>query len=44
MSLESMQESVEDAICRLLTTVSKSCLVTPEQMKQVGILIWLFPS
>ncbi|ODM98620.1 Programmed cell death protein 4 [Orchesella cincta] len=32
MALESMQESVEDAICRLLKSLFNSCLVTPDQM------------
>ncbi|CAL8103149.1 unnamed protein product [Orchesella dallaii] len=32
MALESMQESVEDSICRLLKSLFNSCLVTPDQM------------
>jgi len=34
MALESMQENVEDAICRLLHSLSNSCLVTPDQMQR----------
>jgi programmed cell death protein 4 len=34
MALESMQENVEDAICRLLHSLCNSCLVTPDQMQR----------
>lgn len=36
MALESMQESVEDSICRLLKSLFNSCLVTPDQMQRVS--------
>jgi len=32
--LESMQESNEESICRLLKSLSNSCLVTPDQMQR----------
>jgi len=34
MAVEAMQESVEDSICRLLKSLSNSCLVTPDQMQR----------
>lgn len=36
MALESMLETNEDSICRLLKSLYTSCLVTPDQMKQVS--------
>jgi len=32
MAMESMQDSVEEQICRLLKSLSNSCIITPEQM------------
>jgi len=34
MALESMQEPVEESICRLLKSLFNSCLVTPDQMQR----------
>jgi len=34
MALESMQETDEESICRLLKSLSNSCLVTPDQMQR----------
>lgn len=34
MAIESMSETREDSICRLLKSLYASCLVTPDQMKQ----------
>jgi programmed cell death protein 4 len=34
MALESMQESDEESICRLLKSLFNSCLVTPDQMQR----------
>jgi hypothetical protein len=39
MALESMQESVEDLICRLLKSLSNTCIVTPDQMKRVSVIL-----
>jgi programmed cell death protein 4 len=37
MAIESMQEHTEDLICRLLASLSNSCLVTPDQMQRVSL-------
>lgn len=36
MALEAMQESTEDAMCRMLKTLAVSCIVTPDQMQRVS--------
>ncbi|CAG7835683.1 unnamed protein product [Allacma fusca] len=34
MAIESMQENIEESICRLLKSLFTSCLLTPDQMKR----------